>query len=166
MKLGLLEGMEAYLLAGSLLYFLTQVAASHVFGLRLAEDAEHGWCDVAKSAAGLKADVIVVCDKDEGNGICGVIGMRSAGCGIDHGFSVAVVGGDDPSAAAGLQRLIDAREAGVDRLAGFDGGVGVTRMARPVRLWVIFYYGGRHPLFSCVFPWVGGSFAGAFPFQL
>src|SRR6266852_4507466 len=114
--------MEVYLRAECTTLFLTQVAAGHVFRLGLAENAEHRWGNIAESASGLQAQVIVISDENEGNRISCVIGVRSARLGIDHGFGVAVVGGDDPGATARPQRLIEAREAGVDGFYGFDGG--------------------------------------------
>src|ERR1700730_3845788 len=98
--------MEVYFRLECIILFLTQIAAGHVFGLGLAEDGEHGGGDVAEGAVGLQAKVIVGGDENEGNGIGGVVGVRAAGGGVDHGFGIAVVGGDDPSSAAGLQRLI------------------------------------------------------------
>src|SRR5690348_10177367 len=99
--------MEVRLRAECIILFLTQIAASHVFWLGLAEDAQHGWCDVAKSTARLQAQVIVVGDENEWNGISGVIRVRAAGLGIDHSFGVAVVGGDDPGTAARLKSLVN-----------------------------------------------------------
>jgi len=76
-----------------------EVAAGHVGGRGFAEDAEHGGCDVAEGAAGGELERVVFGDTDEGDGIGGVVGVRAAGGGIDHGFGVAVIGGDDPRAA-------------------------------------------------------------------
>ena len=55
----------------------------------LAEDAEHRRCDVAERAIGLQAQLIIVGNQDERNGIGGVVGVRAAGFRIDHGFGVA-----------------------------------------------------------------------------
>ena len=76
-------------------------------GWRLAEDAEHRGRDVAQRAAGFQAQRVIFGDQNKRHGIGGVIGVRAAGDGIDHGFGVAVIGGDDPGAAARLQRLIN-----------------------------------------------------------
>src|SRR5216684_7667054 len=113
--------MEVYLRAECTTLFLTQVAAGHVFRLGLAENAEHCWGNIAESASVLQAQVIVISDENEGNRIGRVIGVRAARLGIDHGLGVAVISGDDPGAAARLQSLVNAREAGVDGFYGFDG---------------------------------------------
>src|SRR6266436_7895763 len=102
--------MKVHLRAEVIILFFTQIAAGHVFRLGLAEDAEHGWSNVAKSAARLQAQVIVIRDENERNGIGGVVRVRAASLWIDHGFRVAMVGGDDPGTAARLQRLVNARE--------------------------------------------------------
>src|SRR6266852_523058 len=114
--------MEVYLRAECIVLFLTQIAAGHIFWLRLAEHAEHRRSNITESASWLQAKMIVVGYKNEGNRISCVISVRAAGLGINHGFRVAVIGGDDPGAAAGLQCLIETREAGVDGLDGFNGG--------------------------------------------
>src|SRR5579885_2209200 len=95
------------------LAFHAEVAASHVRRLRLAEDAEKSRRNVAKCAAGGQLNAVFFANENERNRIGGVISVRAAGCRVDHGFGVAVVGGDDPGATARLQSLVDASEAGV-----------------------------------------------------
>src|SRR6266853_1197792 len=159
--------MGTHLAAGSLpSFYNTQIAAAHVFGLRLAEDAEHCWGDVAERAIGLQAQLIIVGNQDERNGICGVVGVRAAGFGVDHGFRVAVVGGDDPCAVASLQRLIDARESGVDRFDGFDGGFEFAGMAHHVGIGVIHYDGVELAFLDGLYHGIGDSCGGHFRFQI
>src|SRR5258706_14437 len=124
-----------------LLSFEAEVAAGHVGGRGFAEDAEHGGGDVAEGAAGGELECVVFGDADEWDGISGVVGVRAAGGGIDHGFGVAVIGGDDPGAPAWLKRLIDAAEARGHGFDGFYGGFEVSRVGDHVGLGVIYYYG-------------------------
>ncbi len=53
----------------------------------------------------------------------------AAGDGINHGFGVAVVGGDDPGAAARFERLKNSAETFVHGFDGFDGGFELAGMA-------------------------------------
>src|SRR5258707_4602034 len=124
--------MQVYLRSECIILFLPQVAAGHVFWLGLAENAEHRWGNIAESASGLQAKMTVVGYENEGNRISCVIGVRSARLGIDHGFGVAVVGGDDPGATARPQRLIEAREARVDGVYGLDRRVHVDGIGEHV----------------------------------
>src|SRR5260370_19174932 len=114
--------MQVYLRTECIILFLPQVAAGHIFWLGLAENAEHRWGNIAESASGPQAKMTVVGYENEGNRIGRMIGVRAARLGIDHGLGVAVISGDDPGAAAGLQSLVNARETGVDGFDGFDGG--------------------------------------------
>ena len=79
-----------------------------------------------------------------------MIRVRAAGNGIDHRFGVAVIGGDDPRAAARTQRLKNSPEAGVDRLAGFDGCFELAGVADHVRICKIHDDGVEIALFDCV----------------
>src|SRR5579883_1750214 len=103
--------------------FDAEVAAGHVLGGGFAEDAKERRSDVAECTAGSELQRVVFRDAEKRDGIRGVVRVRAAGYGIDHGFGVAVIRGDDPGPAARLQRLIDAAKPGVDGLDGFDGGL-------------------------------------------
>src|SRR5260370_13524316 len=103
--------MEAYLLAGGLLYFLTQIAPGHVLRLRLAQHRQHRWRDVAQRAAALQAHVIVVRYQKERNWIGSVIRVRASGSWVDHRFRIAIIRGDDPRAATRRQLLLNPRQA-------------------------------------------------------
>src|SRR6059058_1918937 len=50
----------SHLLPQLLLFDDAKIASGHIFGLRLAEDCEHGRSDVAQRTVGLQRDVIVV----------------------------------------------------------------------------------------------------------
>ena len=97
-----------------------EIAAGHFWGLGDVEDAEKSGGDIAEGASRGEFEAIVFGKQDEGNWIGGVVGVRAAGDGIDHGFGVAVIGGNDPRAAFRLQRLIQSAQTFVHRFDGFD----------------------------------------------
>src|SRR5882724_29429 len=146
--------------------FEAEVAAGHVGGRGFAEDAEHGGCDVAEGAAGSELERIIFGDADEWDGIGGVVSVRAAGGGIDHGFGVAVIGGDDPRAAARLKGLIDAAEARVHGFDGLDGGFEFAGVADHVGVGVIHDDGVEHGFFDGFYDGVGDSFGGHFGLQV
>src|SRR5260370_4333099 len=158
--------MQVYLRSECIILFLPQIAAGHIFWLGLAENAEHRWGNIAESASGLQAKMTVVGYENEGNRISCVIGVRSARLGIDHGFRVAVVGGDDPRATARPQRLIEAREAGVDGFYGFDGGFEFAGMANHVGIGVIHDDGVDLALFDGFHYGIRDSLGGHFRFEI
>src|SRR3989338_6395609 len=78
--------------------FYSQVAAFHLRRLVDAHQAEDGGSDVLQGAVGAQAQVGVVAHEDERHRVSGVIGVGRAVL-VDHGFGVAVVGGNNPGAA-------------------------------------------------------------------
>src|SRR6266481_51957 len=146
--------------------FKAEVAAGHVGGRGFAEDAEHGGGEVAQGAAGGELEGVVFGDADEGDGIGGVVSVRAAGGGIDHGFGVAVIGGDDPGAAAWLKGLIDAAEARVHGFDGFDGGFEFAGVADHVGVGVIHDDCVEFAFFDGFHDRVGNSFGGHFGLQV
>jgi hypothetical protein len=46
--------------------------------------------------------------------------VRPARDGVNHGFGVSVIGGNDPRAATGLQGLAQAAQTFIHRLDGLD----------------------------------------------
>src|SRR3989338_279319 len=87
----------------------SQVASSHLGGLRDAGNGQQSWSDVAQGAALAQADGVAIGrNQQEGNRVGGVVGVRAAGYRINHQLGVAMVGGDDHSAARALQRRVDA----------------------------------------------------------
>src|SRR5208283_1376417 len=109
---------------------------------------------------------VVVGDADERDGIGGVVSVRAAGDGIDHGFGIAVIGGDDPCAAAGLERLIDAGEAGVHGFDGFDGGFELAGVADHIGVGIIHDDGVELAFFDGFHDGVGDACGGHFRFQI
>src|SRR5271168_712770 len=132
----------------------------------MAESVEHGRCDIAQGAAGAQMQFFVVADEDEGDWIGGVIGVRAAVGGIDHGFGVAVVGGDDPGAAAGFERLINLGEAGVDGFNGFDSGFEFSGMADHVGVGVVHDDGVELAFFDGFHDRIGDALRGHFGLEV
>src|SRR5437899_485011 len=106
--------------------------------------------------------MVIVSYQDERNGIRGVVGVGAAGFGVDHGFGVAVIGGDDPSATSGLEGLIDAREAGVHSFHGFDRRFELAGVAHHIGVGVVHDDGVEFALFDSVHNRVRDSGGGHF----
>ena len=95
-----------------------------------------------------------------------MIGVRPAGGGIDHGFRVAMVRGDDPGAAARLQSLKNCGESGVHGFDGFDGGWQISGMPHHVGIGVIHDDGVESAFFNGVHDGIRNSLGGHFGFQI
>src|SRR6267378_4941201 len=146
--------------------FEAEVAAGHVGGRGFAEDAEHGGGDVAEGAAGGELERVIFGDADEGDWIRGVVSVRAAGGGVDHGFGVAVIGGDDPGAAAWLKGLIDATEARVHGFDGSNGGFEFAGVADHVGVGVIHDDGVELGFLDGFHDRVGDSLGGHFGLEI
>ncbi len=92
--------------------------------------------------------------------------VRAAGDRIDHRFRIAVIGGDDPGAAARAQALENSAEAFVDRFDGFDGGLELSGVADHVRVGEVHDDRVEIALFDGVDHGVGNSRRGHFRLQI
>src|ERR1700760_4153318 len=96
---------------------LDQRAAGHRGRLGDAEEVEGRGGDVGEDAAAAKGEALL--GDDQGDRVQRVGGVRGP-VGLEHVVAVAVVGRYEEGAAAGLDRLDDAAELGVDGLQGLD----------------------------------------------
>ena len=103
-------------------YFCTIRRSRPVISPRLAhaQNAQQRRRDIAQRTSALQLRAAVFGQQNERDGIRGVIGVRAAGDRINHRFGVAVIGGDNPRAAARPQRLKNSSQAFVHRFAGLD----------------------------------------------
>ena len=102
-------------------------------------------------------------EQDDGDRIGGVVGVRAAGGGIDHGFGVAVVGGDDPGAAARAERLENPAQAIVYSFYRFDCCFELAGMSYHVRVREIHDDGVEVSFFDRVDHGVGHACRRTFP---
>ena len=96
----------------------------------------------------------------------GVIGVGASGDRVNHGFGVAVIGGDNPGAAARLQRLIDSSQSRIHRFDRLDGSLQLSRVPDHIGVGVIHNDGVEVSVFNRLHHRVGNSCGGHFGLQV
>ena len=104
----------------------------HFRRLRDAHHSEQRGCDIGQCSTLSKTGGTLFRNEDQGHGIGRVGSVRTAGLGVDHQLRIAVVGGDDHSAAFRSHRLVDFTQAGVHGFNGFGGGFELAAVAHHV----------------------------------
>ena len=97
-----------------------------------------------------------------------MVGVGPAGIGINHGFGVAVIGGDNPGGfvVAGFKRLVDTPETQVHRFHRFNGRFQIAGVTHHIRVGVIHDDGVEFVFLDGLYHRVGDAFGAHLGLQI